>query len=133
MCGALLDLLEGTHDPLRGAHWVSRRNSSPANPSPPPSHTSLLFSPSVHPHRLNFFSSPKELSSTSYLNSPDGYKKIKQERTEADTLSQYHGWDRPEFQSLLQRAEEEFGIKHGMGLTSPCEEVVFRSLTEMIR
>ncbi|KAJ9172688.1 hypothetical protein P3X46_015900 [Hevea brasiliensis] len=40
--------------------------------------------------------------------------------------------DHPEFQSLLQRAEEEFGFKHEMGLTIPCEEVVFRSLTAMI-
>ncbi|MBA0715644.1 hypothetical protein Golax_014531 [Gossypium laxum] len=39
----------------------------------------------------------------------------------------------PEFQSLLQRAEEEFGFNHDMGLTIPCEEVVFRSLTAMIR
>ncbi|XP_021908064.1 auxin-responsive protein SAUR50-like [Carica papaya] len=38
----------------------------------------------------------------------------------------------PEFQSLLQRAEEEFGFNHDMGLTIPCEEVVFRSLTAMI-
>lgn len=55
-------------------------NTSPSLQSFPTTllHTSLLFSPSVHPHRLNFFSSPKELSSTSYLNSPDGYKKIKQ-------------------------------------------------------
>ncbi|PKA48779.1 Auxin-induced protein 6B [Apostasia shenzhenica] len=36
---------------------------------------------------------------------------------------------RPEFQSLLQAAEEEFGFHHDMGLTIPCEEVVFRSLT----
>ncbi|XP_047328819.1 auxin-responsive protein SAUR50-like [Impatiens glandulifera] len=35
----------------------------------------------------------------------------------------------PEFQYLLQRAEEEFGFNHDMGLTIPCEEVVFRSLT----
>ncbi|KAJ9146980.1 hypothetical protein P3X46_029192 [Hevea brasiliensis] len=41
--------------------------------------------------------------------------------------------DHPEFQSLLQRAEEEFGFKHDMGLTIPCEEVVFLSLTAMIR
>ncbi|XP_015581825.1 auxin-responsive protein SAUR50 [Ricinus communis] len=41
--------------------------------------------------------------------------------------------DHPEFQNLLQRAEEEFGFKHDMGLTIPCEEVVFRSLTAMIR
>lgn len=41
--------------------------------------------------------------------------------------------DHPEFQILLQQAEEEFGFKHDMGLTIPCEEVVFRSLTEMIR
>ncbi|XP_022752165.1 auxin-responsive protein SAUR50-like [Durio zibethinus] len=39
----------------------------------------------------------------------------------------------PEFRSLLQRAEEEFGFNHDMGLTIPCEEVVFRSLTAMIR
>ncbi|XAR57972.1 hypothetical protein NMG60_11026295 [Bertholletia excelsa] len=40
----------------------------------------------------------------------------------------------PEFQSLLERAEEEFGFCHDTGLTIPCEEVVFRSLmTSMIR
>ncbi|KAK9667213.1 hypothetical protein RND81_14G240100 [Saponaria officinalis] len=39
----------------------------------------------------------------------------------------------PEFQCLLRRAEEEFGFDHYMGLTIPCEEVVFRSLTSMIR
>ncbi|MQL96800.1 hypothetical protein Taro_029479 [Colocasia esculenta] len=39
----------------------------------------------------------------------------------------------PEFQSLLQRAEEEFGFEHEMGLTLPCEEVVFRALTSMLR
>ncbi|GAB2291743.1 Auxin-responsive protein saur50 [Dionaea muscipula] len=35
----------------------------------------------------------------------------------------------PEFQSLLRRAEEEFGFDHEMGLTIPCEEAVFRSFT----
>ncbi|KAH7835824.1 hypothetical protein Vadar_030206 [Vaccinium darrowii] len=39
----------------------------------------------------------------------------------------------PQFQCLLRRAEEEFGFDHEMGLTIPCEEVVFRSLTSMIR
>ena len=39
----------------------------------------------------------------------------------------------PEFQSLLHRAEEEFGFDHDMGITIPCEEVVFRNLTAMIR
>ncbi|KAM7470848.1 hypothetical protein LguiA_009031 [Lonicera macranthoides] len=39
----------------------------------------------------------------------------------------------PEFQCLLQRAEEEFGFDHEMGITIPCEEVVFRSLTSMLR
>ncbi|WOL07305.1 Auxin-induced protein [Canna indica] len=39
----------------------------------------------------------------------------------------------PEFQSLLRQAEEEFGFGHDMGLTIPCEEVVFRSLTAMLR
>ncbi|KAE8680915.1 Auxin-induced protein 15A [Hibiscus syriacus] len=41
--------------------------------------------------------------------------------------------DRPEFRVLLQRAEEEFGFNHDTGLQIPCEEVVFRSLTAMIR
>ncbi|KAK8648925.1 hypothetical protein V6N13_129667 [Hibiscus sabdariffa] len=40
---------------------------------------------------------------------------------------------RPEFQSLLHQAEEEFGFDHDMGLTIPCEEVVFQSLTSMLR
>lgn len=40
--------------------------------------------------------------------------------------------NRPEFQSLLQQAEEEFGFNHYMGLTIPCEEVVFQSLTSML-
>ncbi|KAL8267827.1 hypothetical protein R6Q59_001625 [Mikania micrantha] len=39
----------------------------------------------------------------------------------------------PEFQQLLRHAEEEFGFHHEMGLTIPCEEVVFRSLTSMLR
>ncbi|CAA0827697.1 SAUR-like auxin-responsive protein family [Striga hermonthica] len=39
---------------------------------------------------------------------------------------------RPEFQGLLRRAEEEFGFDHEMGLTIPCEEVVFRSLTSVL-
>ncbi|CAN6463621.1 unnamed protein product [Victoria cruziana] len=38
----------------------------------------------------------------------------------------------PEFQSLLQMAEEEFGFGHDMGLTIPCEEIVFRSLTSAL-
>ncbi|KAG6524449.1 auxin-responsive protein SAUR50-like [Zingiber officinale] len=40
----------------------------------------------------------------------------------------------PEFQRLLQEAAEEFGFDHHMGgLIIPCEEVVFRSLTSMLR
>ncbi|PSS17159.1 Auxin-responsive protein [Actinidia chinensis var. chinensis] len=39
----------------------------------------------------------------------------------------------PQFQSLLSLAEEEFGFDHDMGLTIPCEEVVFQSLTSMLR
>ncbi|KAF2549983.1 hypothetical protein F2Q68_00038117 [Brassica cretica] len=39
----------------------------------------------------------------------------------------------PEFLILLQQAEEEFGFHHMGGLTIPCEEVVFLSLTSMIR
>ncbi|VFQ82966.1 unnamed protein product [Cuscuta campestris] len=40
---------------------------------------------------------------------------------------------RPEFQCLLRRAEEEFGFDHDMGITLPCEELAFRSLTSMLR
>ncbi|KAE8682140.1 Auxin-induced protein 6B [Hibiscus syriacus] len=40
---------------------------------------------------------------------------------------------RPEFQTLLHQAEEEFGFAHDMGLTIPCEEVVFQSLTSILR
>ncbi|KAJ8763500.1 hypothetical protein K2173_002383 [Erythroxylum novogranatense] len=39
----------------------------------------------------------------------------------------------PEFQRLLQRAEEEFGFDHDMGLTIPCKEVDFLSLISMLR
>ncbi|XP_030523955.1 auxin-responsive protein SAUR50-like [Rhodamnia argentea] len=38
----------------------------------------------------------------------------------------------PKFQSLLRRAEEEYGFGHDMGITIPCEEVVFQSLASMI-
>ncbi|WOG84727.1 hypothetical protein DCAR_0103911 [Daucus carota subsp. sativus] len=38
----------------------------------------------------------------------------------------------PEFQGLLRRAEEEFGFDHDRGLTIPCEERVFESLTSLI-
>ncbi|CAN0872159.1 Protein SMALL AUXIN UP-REGULATED RNA 51 [Linum grandiflorum] len=41
--------------------------------------------------------------------------------------------NRPEFQSLLHQAEEEFGFDHDMGaLIIPCQEVVFQSLTSML-
>ncbi|XP_013724969.3 auxin-responsive protein SAUR50 [Brassica rapa] len=39
----------------------------------------------------------------------------------------------PEFQSLLRRAEEEFGFDHDMGITIPCDELVFQNLTSVIR
>ncbi|XP_009759019.1 auxin-responsive protein SAUR50-like [Nicotiana tabacum] len=39
----------------------------------------------------------------------------------------------PEFQCLLRCAEEEFGFDHDMGITIPCEELVFQSLTNMLR
>ncbi|XP_051124261.1 auxin-responsive protein SAUR50-like [Andrographis paniculata] len=41
--------------------------------------------------------------------------------------------NRPEFLTLLQRAEEEYGFDHDMGLTIPCPEEVFESLTCMFR
>lgn len=40
---------------------------------------------------------------------------------------------RPEFQTLLRRAEEEFGFDYDNGLTLPCEEVVFQSLMSVLR
>ncbi|XP_004500950.1 auxin-responsive protein SAUR50 [Cicer arietinum] len=40
---------------------------------------------------------------------------------------------RPEFQNLLHKAEEEFGFDHDMGLTIPCDQHVFESLTSMLR
>ncbi|TMW82129.1 hypothetical protein EJD97_006752 [Solanum chilense] len=39
----------------------------------------------------------------------------------------------PLFQCLLQCAEEEFGFDHDMGITIPCEEVVFLALTSRLR
>ena len=39
----------------------------------------------------------------------------------------------PEFQRLLRWSEEEFGFNHEMGLTIPCEEEVFQSLTSMLQ
>ncbi|CAM8971777.1 hypothetical protein QQ045_028725 [Rhodiola kirilowii] len=39
----------------------------------------------------------------------------------------------PQFQCLLHQAEEEFGFDHEMGLTIPCDEGIFRSLTSMLR
>ncbi|XP_073316637.1 protein SMALL AUXIN UP-REGULATED RNA 51-like [Primulina huaijiensis] len=41
--------------------------------------------------------------------------------------------NRPEFQSLLQRAEEEFGFEQNMGLTLPCQEEFFESLISSFR
>ncbi|PHU10644.1 Indole-3-acetic acid-induced protein ARG7 [Capsicum chinense] len=38
----------------------------------------------------------------------------------------------PEFQCLLRCAEEEFGFDHDMGITIPCEEFIFQSLTSML-
>lgn len=35
----------------------------------------------------------------------------------------------PQFQCLLRQAEEEFGFDQEMGLTIPCDEAIFRSLT----
>lgn len=41
---------------------------------------------------------------------------------------------RPEFQTLLQQAEDEFGFVYDdLGLTIPCEEQVFLSLTSTLR
>ncbi|KAJ4777154.1 SAUR-like auxin-responsive protein family [Rhynchospora pubera] len=39
----------------------------------------------------------------------------------------------PEFQYLLQQAEEEFGFGYHTGLIIPCEEVVFQALTASLR
>ncbi|ERN08546.1 hypothetical protein AMTRI_Chr11g98270 [Amborella trichopoda] len=37
------------------------------------------------------------------------------------------------FQSLLQRAEEEFGFEHDMGITIPCKEEHFLALISSLR
>ncbi|GAB2231899.1 hypothetical protein Droror1_Dr00010917 [Drosera rotundifolia] len=34
----------------------------------------------------------------------------------------------PEFLTLLHQAEEEYGFRHEMGITIPCEEVLFREI-----
>ncbi|XP_057819824.1 protein SMALL AUXIN UP-REGULATED RNA 12 [Cryptomeria japonica] len=39
----------------------------------------------------------------------------------------------PLFRELLDKAEEEYGFDHQMGLTVPCEEVAFQYLTSMLR
>ncbi|XP_031258523.1 auxin-responsive protein SAUR50-like [Pistacia vera] len=39
----------------------------------------------------------------------------------------------PEFKVLLKNAEEEYGFKHEMGLTLPCDEVFFLNLVAIIR
>ncbi|XP_072974589.1 auxin-responsive protein SAUR50-like [Typha angustifolia] len=39
----------------------------------------------------------------------------------------------PEFQSLLHCAEEEFDFGYDIGLTIPCEEITFLSLTSTLR
>ena len=36
------------------------------------------------------------------------------------------------FQSLLKKAEEEYGFDHHMGLTIPCDEADFQYLTSML-
>jgi len=36
------------------------------------------------------------------------------------------------FRVLLEKAEEEYGFDHQMGLTIPCEEVAFHYLTSML-
>ncbi|KAH9307597.1 hypothetical protein KI387_035508, partial [Taxus chinensis] len=36
------------------------------------------------------------------------------------------------FRALLDKAEEEFGFGHQMGLIIPCEEVAFENLTSML-
>ncbi|RZR87357.1 hypothetical protein BHM03_00014748 [Ensete ventricosum] len=41
--------------------------------------------------------------------------------------------DHPQFQGLLRQAEEEFGFHHHMGLTIPCDETIFRSLTSALK
>ncbi|KAH9307598.1 hypothetical protein KI387_035509, partial [Taxus chinensis] len=36
------------------------------------------------------------------------------------------------FRALLNKAEEEYGFDHQMGLTIPCEEISFQHLTSML-
>ena len=39
----------------------------------------------------------------------------------------------PVFQKLLEKAEEEYGFHHHMGLTVPCDSVAFEYLTSILR
>ena len=36
------------------------------------------------------------------------------------------------FQALLEKAEEEYGFEHHMGLTIPCDEADFQYLTSLL-
>ncbi|XP_057819801.2 protein SMALL AUXIN UP-REGULATED RNA 12-like [Cryptomeria japonica] len=38
----------------------------------------------------------------------------------------------PLFQTLLERAEEEYGFDHHMGLIIPCEKVAFENITALL-
>ncbi|KAJ4714231.1 Auxin-induced protein [Melia azedarach] len=38
----------------------------------------------------------------------------------------------PLFQNLLRKSEEAYGYKQDMGITIPCDEQAFRSVTSMI-
>ncbi|XP_057541651.1 protein SMALL AUXIN UP-REGULATED RNA 9-like [Amaranthus tricolor] len=37
-----------------------------------------------------------------------------------------------QFKALLQQAEEEYGFKHNMGITIPCDEAVFLSIVSSL-
>ncbi|GLJ24078.1 hypothetical protein SUGI_0459210 [Cryptomeria japonica] len=38
----------------------------------------------------------------------------------------------PLFQTLLKKAEEEYGFDHQMGLTLPCEDIAFEYITSVL-
>jgi SAUR family protein len=38
----------------------------------------------------------------------------------------------PLFKTLLEKAEEEYGFDHQMGLTIPCEEIAFQYITSVL-
>ncbi|WZZ72734.1 hypothetical protein YC2023_084104 [Brassica napus] len=78
---------------------------------------------------MDFGAFPMELEGESLpLDVPKGHLVVYVGKTRVRYVLPISFLTRPEFQLLLQQAEEEFGFDHDLGLTIPCEEVAFDSL-----